>query len=83
MKTKTFTTILGMASLLIFSGFLYSRRTSRGSELYWGKTWVSLENKQIEHAEMYSNTIQEMDIKDLDDKIVVSTNRILNLEKIK
>jgi hypothetical protein len=56
---------------------------SKGSEFYWGKTWVSLENKQIEYAEMYSNTIQEMEIKGLPDKILASTKRILMLERIK
>jgi hypothetical protein len=56
---------------------------SKGSEFYWGKTWISLENKQIEYAEMYSNTIQEMEIKGLPDKIMASTKRILKLERIK
>jgi hypothetical protein len=56
---------------------------SKGSEFYWGKTWLSLENKQIEYAEMYSNTIQEMEIKELPDKLLASTKRILKLERIK
>jgi hypothetical protein len=56
---------------------------SKGSELYWGKTWVSLKNKQIEYAEMYSNTIQELEIQGLPDKILVSTKRVLNLDKIR
>ena len=56
---------------------------SKGSELYWGKTWISLKNKQIEHAEMYSNTIQELDIKGLTDKMTVCTKRILEFDKIK
>ncbi len=55
---------------------------SKGSECYWGKTWVSLENKQIEYAEMYSNTIQEMEIEGLNNKMLVSTNRILKVGKI-
>lgn len=55
---------------------------SKGSECYWGKTWISLENKQIEYAEMYSNTIQEMEIEGLNNKMLVSTNRILKVGKI-
>ncbi len=55
---------------------------SKGSELYWGKTWVSLENKQIEYAEMYSNTIQEMEIQGLPDKILVNTKRVLKVDRI-
>jgi hypothetical protein len=55
---------------------------SKGSECYWGKTWVSLENKQIEYAEMYSNTVQEMEIEGLTNKILLCTTRILKLERI-
>lgn len=56
---------------------------SKGSELYWGKTWISLENKQIEYAEIYSNTMQEMEIQGLSQKIVMGTKRIVTLDKIK
>jgi len=56
---------------------------SKGSEFYWGKTWLSLQNKQIEYAEMYSNTVQEIKIEGLTDKMLASTKRILTLERIK
>ena len=56
---------------------------SKGSELYWGKTWLSMENKQIEYAEMYSNTILEMEIPGLPDKMLTNTKRILKLERAK
>jgi hypothetical protein len=56
---------------------------SKGSEFYWGKTWLSMENKQIEYAEMYSNTVQEMEIEGLPDKLLASTKRILKVERIK
>lgn len=56
---------------------------SKGSESYWGKTWVSLETKQIEYAEMYSLTIQEMEGSGFPEKILVSTKRVITLEKIK
>ena len=56
---------------------------SKGSELYWGKTWLSLENKQIEYAEMYSNTILEMEIPGLPDKMMTNTKRVLKLERAK
>jgi len=55
---------------------------SKGNELYWGKTWVSLENKQIEFAEMFSYTAQEMEIQGLPNKIIVCTKRVLNVNKI-
>lgn len=56
---------------------------SRGSEAYWGKTWISLENKQIEYAEMFSLTIQEMEGAALPEKMMVSTKRAITVEKIK
>ncbi len=56
---------------------------SKGSELYWGKTWVSLENKQIEYAQMYSYTVQEMEIQGLPDKMLAGTKREIKLERIK
>ena len=56
---------------------------SKGSELYWGKTWVSLENKQIEYAEIYSNTILEMEIQGLSQKMLHSTQREFKLNRIK
>ncbi|MDD2265015.1 MAG: hypothetical protein WC513_01160 [Bacteroidales bacterium] len=56
---------------------------SKGTELYWGKTWVSLENKQIEYVQMYSNTVQEMEIPGMPDKMLTSTKRVLKLERIK
>ena len=55
---------------------------TRGTEQYWGTTWISLENKQIEYAEMYSGTIQEIEIKGLKDKILVKTIRELWVERI-
>lgn len=63
--------------------FHINKMKSKGSEFYWGKTWLSLENKQIEYAEMYSNTVQEMEIEGLPDKLLASTKRILKLERIK
>src|SRR5690606_29042937 len=56
---------------------------SKDSEFYWGKTWLSLENKQIEYAEMYSNTVQEMEIEGLPDKLLASIKRILKVDRIK
>lgn len=54
---------------------------SKGSELYWGKTWISLENKQIEYAEMYSNTLQEIEFQGQTDKLLNSTRRILTVKR--
>lgn len=56
---------------------------SKGSELYWGQTWISLNNMQIEHAVMYSNTVQEMEITGMPEKMLISTKRIVTVERIK
>ena len=56
---------------------------SQGTEQYWGTTWISLNTRQIEYAEMYGGTIQEIEIKGLSDKIFVKTIRELWVERIK
>jgi hypothetical protein len=55
---------------------------SKGSEHYWGKTWVSLNDKQIEYAVMYSSTIQELNITGLPESIIVKTTREVKVEKM-
>ena len=55
---------------------------SKGSEHYWGKTWVSLKDKQIEYAVMYSSTIQELNITGLPESIIVKTTREVKVEKM-
>lgn len=56
---------------------------SKGSESYWGKTWVSLKDKQIEYAVMYSSTIQELEIAGVPQKIIVNTTREIKVERMK
>jgi hypothetical protein len=56
---------------------------SRGTEQYWGTTWVSLKTKQIERAEMYGGTIQEIEVKGFNDKFLAKTIRELRVERIK
>ena len=56
---------------------------SKGSEHYWGKTWVSLKDKQIEYAVMYSSTIQELEITGLPQKIIMNTTREIKVERTK
>jgi len=56
---------------------------TRGTEQYWGTTWVSLKTKQIEKAEMYGGTIQEIEVKGFSDKFLAKTIRELWVERIK
>lgn len=60
-----------------------SQMKSKGSELYWGKIWVSLVTKQIEFAEIFSNTIQEIEMQGMPQKMLFSTKRIVTLNRIK
>lgn len=55
---------------------------TRGTEQYWGTTWVSLNSRQIEYAEMYGGTIQEIEVKGMKDKFLVKTIRELFVERI-
>ncbi len=56
---------------------------TRGTEQYWGTTWVSLRTRQIEYAEMYGGTIQEIIVRGLKEKMYVKTIRELEVERIK
>lgn len=55
---------------------------TKGTEQYWGTTWVALEDKQIEYAEVYGGTIQEIEITGMPNKFLVKTIRELWVEKI-
>lgn len=55
---------------------------TRGTEQYWGTVWIAHETRQIEHAEMYSGTIQEIEIKGFTDKFLSKTIRDLRVERI-
>jgi hypothetical protein len=55
---------------------------TKGTEQYWGTTWVSLKTGQIEYAEVYGGTIQEIALKGLSEKFLIKTIRVLWVEKI-
>ena len=54
----------------------------KGTEQYWGTTWVSLKNGSIEYADTYSGTIQEIQVKGMDNKFLVKTIREIRVDKI-
>lgn len=56
---------------------------TKGTEQYWGTVLVSLKSKDIEHGEMYSGTIQEIEVKGMKDKFLMKTIRELGISKIK
>ncbi len=55
---------------------------TKGTEQYWGSILVSLKTRNIEHADMYSGTIQEIEAKGMKDKFLVKTIRELEIKKI-
>ena len=55
---------------------------TKGTEQYWGTTWVALNDKQIEYAEIYGGTIQEIEVTGMKNKFLVKTIRELWVEKI-
>ena len=57
--------------------------SSKGTEQYWGTSWISRENRSILYAEMYSDTYQELKIPGLADKMQIKTVRELKVEKIR
>ena len=54
---------------------------SKGIELYWGDIWVSLNNKIIRYATMFSSTTQELEIQGMPNKFTLNTRRDLVLEE--
>ena len=54
----------------------------KGTEQYWGTTWVSLKTGLIEFADTYSGTIQEIQVKGLDNKFLAKTIREIRVDKI-
>ena len=55
---------------------------TKGTEQYWGSILVSMKTKNIEHAVMFSGTMQEIEVKGLKDKFLVKTVRELEVNKI-
>jgi hypothetical protein len=54
----------------------------KGTEQYWGTTWVSLKTGVIEYADTYSGTIQEIRVKGMDNKFLAKTIREICVDKI-
>jgi hypothetical protein len=54
----------------------------KGTEQYWGTTWVSLKTGLIEFADTYSGTIQEIQVKGFDNKFLAKTIREIRVDKI-
>lgn len=56
---------------------------TKGTEQYWGNTWISLKSKQIEFAQIFSSTFQEIEVQGMSNKFIAKTIRELKVERIK
>jgi hypothetical protein len=54
----------------------------KGRSHYWGIIWVSLEDKQVEHALLFEDVIMDMTITNMP-PLLSNTTRILVVEKMK
>ncbi len=54
----------------------------KGTEQYWGTTWISLKTGTIEFADTYSGTIQEIQVKGFENKFLIKTIREIRVDKI-
>jgi hypothetical protein len=62
--------------------FSMNQIKTKGTEQYWGTVMVSMNTKNIESAEMFSGTIQEIEVTGMKDKILVKTIRELEVTRI-
>jgi hypothetical protein len=55
---------------------------TKGTEQYWGSVLVSTKTRNIEHADLYSGTIQEIEVKGMKDKFLMKTIRELEIKRV-
>jgi hypothetical protein len=54
----------------------------KGRSHYWGTIWVSLEDKQIEHAVLYEDVVMEMSLPEQSNKQIVNAVREISFVKV-
>lgn len=54
----------------------------KGRTNYWGNIWVSLEDKQIEHATLYEDGLMELAFGEKSEKTLVNVFRELTFQKV-
>ncbi|HSO89509.1 MAG TPA: hypothetical protein VLQ91_23350 [Draconibacterium sp.] len=56
--------------------------TMKGRSHYWGTIWVSLEDKQIEHAVLFEDVVMEMQLPGQTNKQIMDATREINFVKV-
>jgi len=59
----------------------YEGMDMKGRSHYWGTIWVSLEDKQIEHALLFEDVIMEMNLPGQTQKTIMNATREITFEK--
>jgi hypothetical protein len=54
----------------------------KGRSHYWGTIWVSLEDKQIEHAVLYEDVVMEMNLTGQTNKQIMNATREISFVKV-
>lgn len=54
----------------------------KGRSHYWGTIWVSLEDKQIEHAVLFEDVVMEMNLPGQTSKQIMNTTREISFVKV-
>jgi hypothetical protein len=54
----------------------------KGRSHYWGTIWVSLEDKQIEHAVLYEDVVMEMNLPGQTNKQIMNAVREISFVKV-
>lgn len=54
----------------------------KGRSHYWGTIWVSLEDKQVEHAVMYEDVVMEMNLPGQTNKQIMNATREISFVKV-
>jgi len=56
--------------------------TMKGRSHYWGTIWVSLEDKQIEHAVLYEDVLMELNLPGQTNKQIMDATREISFVKV-
>ncbi|HSM47172.1 MAG TPA: hypothetical protein VK872_05095 [Draconibacterium sp.] len=56
--------------------------TMKGRSHYWGTIWVSLEDKQIEHAVLFEDVVMEMNLPGQTNKQIMNATREISFVKV-
>ena len=54
----------------------------KGRSHYWGTIWISLEDKQIEHAVLYEDVVMEMNLPGQTNKQIMNATREISFVKV-